>query len=238
MPFEIPTEDDKKYQFVQSRFTKIAEKYDFFNDIVTQGMHRYWKNFLVKQASLNIGDQALDICCGTGDITQRLVQAVGKKGQVVGLDFSEGMLMAAGQRNKKQKTFFLQGDAMALPFRDNAFDAVTVGYGLRNLIDIEICLREVFRVLKPGGRFLSLDMGKVRLPLIKQLFHVYFFNVVPLIGKMIYPKEDLFDYFPVSTLEYPSQESLNDMLLKEGFKETRYYNFSFGATAIHRAVKP
>ena len=111
------------------------------------------------------------------------------------------------------------------------------GYGLRNLVDIPACLKEVHRVLKPGGRFLSLDMGKVNLPIIKQIFKFYFFSVVPRIGKLIYPGEDIFDYFPESSINYPSQEEMAEILSGQGFAEVRFYNFYFGSTAIHYARK-
>ncbi|PCI23973.1 MAG: bifunctional demethylmenaquinone methyltransferase/2-methoxy-6-polyprenyl-1,4-benzoquinol methylase UbiE [SAR324 cluster bacterium] len=238
MAFTIP-EGDAKPHFVQSSFTRIAAKYDLFNDLITQGMHRYWKNFMVKKAKLKPGDKVLDLCCGTGDITERLEQAVGPKGTTLGLDFSAGMLQVAGARNQGQaKRSFLQGDAMVLPIRSSSMDVITVGYGLRNLRHIQPCLDEVMRVLKPGGRFLILDMGKVKLPIVKQIFQFYFFQVVPLIGKLLYKGEDMFEYFPESSVKYPSQEKMADLLRTTGFMEVEFFNFTCGATAIHYAEKP
>ena len=236
MTFTIP-EDNSKADYVKRKFSSIAGKYDLFSDLITQGMHRYWKRFLVSRAGLIPGDKALDICCGTGDITQLIAKAVGKTGFAFGLDFSSGMLSIASARNALTKTSFLQADASLIPIRCNSLDAVTVGYGLRNLVDIPACLKEVHRVLKPGGRFLSLDMGKVNLPIIKQLFKFYFFSVVPRIGKLICPGEDIFDYFPESSINYPSQEDLAEILSGQGFVDVRFYNFYFGSTAIHYARK-
>jgi demethylmenaquinone methyltransferase / 2-methoxy-6-polyprenyl-1,4-benzoquinol methylase len=210
MSFQIP-DDQEKSVYVRSKFSVIADRYDLFNDIITQGMHRYWKAFLVRKAGLKVGDSALDICCGTGDITQRLSRAVENSGNITGLDFSTGMLKVAQSRSAAE-SLFIQGDAMVLPIKSNSQDAITVGFGLRNLINIEACLTEVYRVLKPGGRFLSLDMGKVSIPLVRELFRFYFFVVVPRIGKWIYPKETFFDYFPHSSLAYPSQKKLAGML--------------------------
>ncbi len=193
---------------------------------------------MVKMARLRPGDSALDICCGTGDITQRLDQAVGVSGTVTGLDFSIGMLLVAQSRSPGAGIHFVQGDAMILPVNSNSQDAVTVGFGLRNLVDINTCLSEVMRVLKPGGRFLSLDMGKVNIPIIKTFFRFYFFVIVPRIGKWIYPEETFFDYFPHSSLAYPSQGKLAEMLEDTGFLKVRYFNFHLGSTVIHYAQKP
>lgn len=237
MSFQIP-EGQEKSVYVRNQFSVIADRYDLFNDLITQWMHRYWKRFLVKKAGLAAGDTALDICCGTGDITERLERAVTPSGTVTGLDFSTGMLQVAQSRFPRTNGQFIRGDAMILPFKDNSQDVVTVGFGLRNLVNINACLAEVLRVLKPGGRFLSLDMGKVNIPVAKSIFHFYFFTVVPRIGKLIYPKESFFDYFPHSSLTYPSQKKLANMLEQTGFLKVRYYNFYLGSTVIHYAEKP
>ncbi|MDT8447879.1 MAG: bifunctional demethylmenaquinone methyltransferase/2-methoxy-6-polyprenyl-1,4-benzoquinol methylase UbiE [bacterium] len=237
MSFEIP-QGQEKYDYVQSKFTEIAQKYDVFNDLITQGFHRYWKNYVCAQAALKPGDQALDICCGTGDITERLGQAVGPQGKVVGLDFSFGMLQVAKSRDLKSQRVYLQGDAMKLPIASEKFDAVTVGFGLRNLVRIEDCMAEVLRVLKPGGRFVVLDMGKVKIPVAKQVFRAYFHSVVPLVGKFLYPGQDMFDYFPASAENYPSQEKLGEMLQGQGFEQVRFKNFHLGSTSVHVAFKP
>ncbi len=237
MSFVIP-EGEEKSKYVQKKFSGIAGKYDLFNDLMTQGMHRYWKRFLVKKAQLDEGNCALDICCGTGDITQLLKKKVGTQGQVTGLDFSTGMLKVAHARNINSEVSLMRGDATVLPVKNCSLDAVTVGYGLRNLINIEMCFKEVLRALKPGGRFLSLDMGKVKIPVIKQFFEFYFFHIVPRIGKMIYPGEDMFDYFAQSSVNFPSQEKLSEMLENTGFTNVRFYNFYFGGNVIHYAQKP
>ncbi len=237
MSFKIPGGQEKA-TYVKNKFSIIAERYDLFNDIMTQWMHRYWKGFLVRKARLKPGDSTLDICCGTGDITQRLEHIVGDSGKAIGLDFSVGMLHVARTRTANRGSRFIQGDATCLPLKSESQDAVTVGFGLRNLVDIQGCLSEVLRVLKPGGCFLSLDMGKVKIPFIRTLFQFYFFVIVPRIGKLIYPGETFFDYFPHSSLDYPSQEKLSGMLEKTGFSDVRFFNFYFGSTVIHFAQKP
>lgn len=237
MSFKIP-EGDKKAVYVQSRFNRIAGKYDLFNDIVTQGMHRYWKRFMVNRAKLRPGDSVLDICCGTGDIVQLLQKRVGKEGVAIGLDFSRGMLSVASARNRSGTTLFIQGDAAVIPVKTESIDAITVGYGLRNLKEITPCLKEVHRVLKPGGRFLSLDMGKVSNPFIRTFFNFYFFRIVPRIGRLLYPGEDLFDYFPESSVAFPSQEKLAEMLSDCGFSNISFTGFYFGGVVVHYAEKP
>jgi demethylmenaquinone methyltransferase / 2-methoxy-6-polyprenyl-1,4-benzoquinol methylase len=227
----------KKAAYVQERFTAIADRYDLFNDLITCGRHRYWKSFVVKQAEVKRGDRALDLCCGTGDITRRLGTAVTDDGQVLGLDFSPGMLKVAGTRARRKNTILLQGDAMVLPVKSASLDVVTVGFGLRNLADIDRCLQETLRVLKPGGRFVSLDMGKVTLPVLRQLFHWYFFRIVPAIGQLIVPGETLFDYFPQSSLTYPAPEALSIKLRDTGFENIRCTRFYAGSTVVHQARK-
>ena len=237
MAFQVP-KGEEKYDYVQSKFSEIAQKYDLFNDLITQGFHRYWKNQLVGAAGLQAGDQALDICCGTGDITERLEKAVGPSGRVWGLDFSIGMLQAGRSRDPLSNRRFVQGDAMNLPIRTGSMDAVTVGFGLRNLVRLEDGLDEVLRVLKPGGRFMCLDMGKVTLPIAKDIFRLYFFHVVPKVGRLLYPGQDMFDYFPASSLEYPAQEKLSGLLKDRGFTDVSFTNYHLGSTVIHKAYKP
>ena len=237
MSYVVP-EGQERSEYVKNKFSIIAQKYDLFNDLITLGLHRYWKNFLVAQMGIQNGNLALDICCGTGDIGQRLKAKIGSRGVCIGLDFSDGMLEIAKSRKKAAGTWFVKGDTTKLPFQSNSFDAVGVGYGLRNLSDMDRGLREVKRVLKPGGRFLSLDIGKVGFPVIRQLFHVYFFFIVPAIGKMICPGEDLFEYFPRSTMDYPSQEELANKLKKVGFEKVGFFTFLFGGNIIHYSMKP
>jgi len=237
MEYQIP-QGQEKYDFVQSKFTEIAQKYDLFNDLITQGFHRHWKNQVVDKAQLSPGDKAVDLCCGTGDITERLAKKVGTQGQVVGLDFSIGMLQVARSRDPEGNCLFLQGDAMKLPFASASLDAVTVGFGLRNLVRIEDCFAEVLRVLKPGGRFISLDMGKVKVPVAKSVFRLYFSQVVPKVGKLLYPGQEMFDYFPASAEKYPSQEALKDMLEQQGFETVSFTNYHLGSTVIHQSFKP
>jgi len=127
---------------------------------------------------------------------------------------------------------------MNIPFPDGKFDAVTIGYGLRNVPELNGCLKEILRVLKPGGVMVSLDVGKVRLPIIAELNNLYFFSIVPLIGNMLMPGQEMFQYLPHSSLKYPNQELLKRMMLEIGFQQAGFHDFIFGASTVHVAYKP
>jgi len=238
MSYQLP-ETSEKSHYVQQKFNEIAPKYDLFNDIITLGLHRYWKHFIVRQTGVSGGGVCLDLCCGTGDIAKRLQQAV-PQGQVYALDFSWGMLQIAKQRRNagQESLIFLQGDATELPFPPETMDAVTIGSGLRNVNDLSICLEAIFRVLKPGGVLVSLDVGKIRIPILSEISSFYFFQIVPRLGKLLYPNQDMFDYLPHSSINYPTQENLKRIMLSAGFKQVDVFDFLFGASTVHVAYKP
>ena len=150
MTYTLPTTEDKS-NYVEEKFDEIAQKYDRFNDVITFGMHRYWKKFVVRQTGLRPDEECLDLCCGTGDISREILRQH-PECKITGLDFSAEMLKIAKSKNSVNSEIqYLQGDAMNIPFPDKFFDAVTMGYGLRNVSKINICLEEIIRVLKPGG---------------------------------------------------------------------------------------
>lgn len=236
MRFKLPSSQEKS-KYVEENFGKIAKKYDFFNDIITFGLHRYWKKVVVKKTGLNNNKICLDLCCGTGDISHEIIRQY-PNCKVTGLDFSKQMLKIANSKKiNNSKINFLLGDAMNIPFPDKYFDAVTMGYGLRNVSNINICLEEIFRVLKPKGILVCLDLGKVRLPLVSNINNFYFFKIVPIIGNCLMPGEEMFHYLPHSSLKYPSQESIKKLMIQLGFKKVEILNFLFGASTIHVAYK-
>jgi len=236
--YQLP-KAEAKAAYVEQRFDEIAGKYDRFNDLITFGLHRYWKRFVARQTGLRPGERCLDLCCGTGDIAHA-VQRMHPEVEVMGLDFSEKMLEVAAQRVSKGKCAieFMRGDAMALPFPDRHFDAVTIGYGLRNVPDLTECLREIRRVLKPGGVLVSLDVGKVRVPVVAELSQFFFFQIVPKIGEWLMPGQEMFSYLPHSSLQYPNQETLKRHLLELGFGQVEVHDFCFGASTVHVAYEP
>jgi demethylmenaquinone methyltransferase/2-methoxy-6-polyprenyl-1,4-benzoquinol methylase len=216
----------------------IASKYDLFNDLNSFYLHRVWKNSII-QLILNSFPkknlECLDLCCGTGDISVRLTE-VDLVTKVYSVDFSDKMLDVARQRLEGiSKSKCEIGDATNLKnFPDASFDVVTVGFGLRNVDNLAKALSEIFRVLKPGGIFVNLDVGKVKNPIIRIFADFYFFKIVPLLGYLIWgAKNDMFDYLPVSSLSYPDQDNLKSMIEKAKFQNVEYKNFVFGNVALH-----
>ena len=237
MAYTLPKTKEKSV-YVEQMFNKIAQKYDLFNDIITFGMHRQWKRFVAQQTALNAEQNCLDLCCGTGDIAREVFRQY-PSSEVTGLDFSEEMLNIAESKNTNEIAVkYMPGDAMNIPFQDSEFNAVTIGYGMRNVQDISHFLREILRVLKPKGVLVSLDVGKVSLPILTELNHFYFFHIVPLVGKLLMPGEIVFQYLPESSLEYPNQESLKNLMIETGFENVGFHNFVFGASTVHVAHKP
>jgi len=240
MSYRHPTPSEKA-GFVQQKFDQIASHYDRFNDLITQGQHRWWKRVLVNRLGLNPGDRGLDLCCGTGDIAARVLPHLGPKGSLVAADFSPEMLKIAQRRLRSRKSavtpLIMTADAMRLPFQDGSLNFITIGYGLRNVSDLRLCLRELARVLAPGGVLASLDTGQVRPRLLRPLVNFYMFHLVPLIGRMLQPGQDMFTYLPHSTLHFPHQDALKELLREAGFSQVDLVEFLFGASVIHLARK-
>jgi len=241
MTYQMPR-PEQKARYVRGKFDEIARKYDLFNDLITQGQHRLWKRTLVKRLELKSGSRGADLCCGTGDIAFRLMNRVGAEGSVVAMDFSLGMLETArerlGRTSSGGRVGLLTGDAMRLPLATASLDFVTIGYGLRNVSDLDECLREILRVLKPGGVMGSLDVGQVRSPLIRPFSDFYLFRIVPLIGGLLQKNQDMFSYLPHSTKDYPPQQELKRRMESLGFERVEVLEYVFGASAIHLARKP
>ncbi len=235
--FKMP-EAQVKAEFVRTNFDVIASKYDLFNDLNSFFLHRYWKNSIIQLIQNSFPKKNLDcmdLCCGTGDISIRLTE-MEIASKVYSVDFSENMLNVARERlTGISKSKLEIGDATNLKnFSDASFDVVTVGFGLRNVDNLPSALAEIFRILKPGGLFINLDVGKVKNPFIRFFADFYFFRIVPLMGYIIWgAKNDMFDYLPVSSLSYPDQDNLKSMIEKAKFQNVEYKNFVFGNVAMH-----
>ena len=222
---------------VDSLFTSIAARYDLINDIQSFGLHRLWKQRIVKMASLIEGEDALDICCGTGDLALRLVK---RNARVVGLDMNRPMLNVALNQLSRPRSIsatLLQADALALPFNSSSFDLVTIAYGLRNVSDYQVGLLEVLRVLKPGGRLLILDFGKPSNWVIRQLYYLYLKLVLPVFGLIFCGKPNAYAYILKSLRKYPAQEGISNILSKIGFSKIKVTNIILGTMSIHSAQK-
>ncbi|MFO1460738.1 MAG: bifunctional demethylmenaquinone methyltransferase/2-methoxy-6-polyprenyl-1,4-benzoquinol methylase UbiE [Verrucomicrobiota bacterium] len=226
---------------VEDLFAAVAPRYDLVNDLQSFGLHRLWKRRLVRLAEIRPGDRALDVCCGTGDVAFALA---GAGAEVTGLDFSEPMLAVARRRagervpSKGPVPRFQQGDALQLPFPDAEFDAVTVSYGLRNLADLDRGLRELYRVLKPGGRLLILDFGKPDFAAWRWIYFQYLRLAVPLFGRVFCGDADAYGYILESLERYPAQRGVDLRLLGLGFGDTRVHNLLGGVMGINVAKRP
>ena len=229
--------DFKEKEFIKKGFNTIATRYNFFNNLVSLGTHKRIKNKLAKTVINHIPEKGriLDICCGTGDIAFCLEKYVKQNQEIIGLDFSRKMLQIAKKRESRVH-FFLK-DVLPLPYNNNSVLAVTVGYGLRNLTDLNFGLQEIYRVLQKGGVFCSLDMDKPTNPIIRRLFYLFFFYLVPKIGALLVKNSDMFSYFPESTKTYPDAQAMSKKLKKIGFQQVSYQNFLLGACVSHFAKK-
>jgi len=215
---------------VRTMFDRIAPVYDVMNRVMTVGLDVRWRRRAVARVVWP-GDRVLDACCGTGDFA---VEAERRGGRVVGLDFSERMLERA--RRKSGTIEWVQGDALALPFADGEFDAATVGFGVRNLADLELGLRELHRVLRPGGRLAVLEITRPR-GLLRPFFRVWLDVLVPLAGKVL-PGGKAYTYLPASVRRFPGPEDLSRLLENAGFAEIEYELLGGGSVALHTGATP
>ena len=226
---------------VNDLFAAIARRYDLLNDLQSFGLHRRWKHRVVEMAAAGPGRRALDVCCGTGDIALALAQS---GMEVTGLDFSQAMLEIAEARRLKNSQFsaanpkFIQGDAQQLPFPDNSFDAVTVGYGLRNLAKWETGLREMLRVARPGGRLVVLDFGKPPNALWRTIYFAHLKISVPLMGWLFCGNADAYAYILESLKHYPAQQAVAEKMRELNLSNVRIIDLLGGAMAINYGGKP
>jgi demethylmenaquinone methyltransferase / 2-methoxy-6-polyprenyl-1,4-benzoquinol methylase len=214
---------------VRGMFDRIAPVYDTMNRVMTAGLDRSWRRLTV-EAVVQPGDRVLDACCGTGDLA---VAAEREGGVVTGLDFSPRMLERA--RRKSDSIAWVEGDLLALPFDDDAFDAATVGFGVRNVADLEAALAELHRVLRPGGRLAILEITQPR-GFLRPFFSLWFDRVVPLLGKVL-PGGKAYTYLPASVRRFPGAEELADLLARHGFEQVRVRLLSGTIVALHTGVE-
>ena len=238
MANEFYRNDDQRAQRVNRLFARIAGRYDFINDLQSFGLHRRWKRRVVELANVHPGDTALDVCCGTGD----LALAMGNAGaKTIGLDFTQEMLAVAEQRKEGAKAgervTFIRGDAQTLPFPDNSFDAVTVGYGLRNLASWETGLREMVRVARPGGRVLVLEFGKPDNPLWRTFYFAYLRLCVPVLGWVFAGSASAYAYILESLKHYPAQNGVAAGMGELGMTHVRVVNILGGVMSINYGEK-
>ena len=224
---------------VNELFTRIAPRYDLINDLQSFGLHRHWKQRVVKEANPRAGEKALDLCCGTGDIALGLAR---KGAEVVGLDFSERMLEIARNRQTKggeafARMQFLRGDAQEIPFADGTFEIVTIGYGLRNLANWETGLREMQRVAKPGGRLVILEFGKPPNKGWRAIYEGYLNVFSPALGLVFCGDPAAYSYILESLKHYPAQRAVGEKMRELGLNNVRVIDLLGGAMSINYGEK-
>jgi demethylmenaquinone methyltransferase/2-methoxy-6-polyprenyl-1,4-benzoquinol methylase len=215
---------------VQAMFDRIARVYDLMNSVMTAGMHQRWRERAADMAVLAPGDSALDVATGTGDLAIALAERVGAEGRVVGSDFSERMLELA--REKAPALEFETANALDLPYEDDSFDAATVGFGARNFSDLAGGLREMTRVVKPGGRVVVLEITTPTRPPLSGFFRLWFDRAVPLIGRMA-GDPDAYSYLPNSVRRFPDARGLGAAMTAVGLVDVRWLITAGGIIAIH-----
>jgi demethylmenaquinone methyltransferase/2-methoxy-6-polyprenyl-1,4-benzoquinol methylase len=222
-------------------FDSLAHNYDFANTIMSFGIHHYWRKFALAQTHLKPGEKALDLCCGTGMITADLAEQVGPAGSVIGMDLSGEMLMVAEKRLQKRdvakRVKLIQGNASELPFPAESFDCVTIGYGLRNVLDPERVLTECHRVLKPGGAIVAIESAKPAFPLFRTAYYAYLKYWIPLVGRIICHNQSAYCYLGDSIIDFPSPQIIADLFCKAEFNEVNYTILTLGIIAVFTGKK-
>ncbi len=237
--FGFQSVDEKeKAQRVRGVFDSVASKYDVMNDLMSGGLHRAWKAYTVMVANLKEGDQVLDIAGGTGDLSLAFAKKVGTTGRVVHTDINEAMLRV-GRDRLNDKGILLPTvvcDAEKLPFPDQHFNLVSVAFGLRNMTHKDAALKEMCRVLKPGGKLLVLEFSKVAKPL-EKAYDWYSFNILPRIGSLVAGDADSYRYLAESIRMHPGQQELKALMQQAGFGHVDYHNMTAGVVALHVGIK-
>ncbi|MSO41371.1 MAG: bifunctional demethylmenaquinone methyltransferase/2-methoxy-6-polyprenyl-1,4-benzoquinol methylase UbiE [Solirubrobacterales bacterium] len=221
---------------VRGMFDRIAGVYDLMNFAMTAGLHHTWRRRAVELARVGPGSDALDICCGTGDLALALRGAIGPEGKVVGSDFSEPMLELARAKagGRGEPVEFEWADALELPYEDGSFDAVTVGFGARNLADLDRGLREMARVLRPGGRLVILEITRPQRQPLASFYSLWFDRLVPMLGSLA-GDSDAYSYLPESVRSFPDPHTLAAKMEAAGFEGIRWLLLAGGIIAIHSA---
>ncbi len=226
---------------VREVFDSVAANYDIMNDLMSGGMHRLWKAFMLARTGLRPGQQALDVAGGTGDITIGLARQVGSRGHVFHTDINEAMLQVGSDRLLDKgigsNVTSRVANAEELPFENNSMHCVTIAFGLRNVTDKQQALNEMARVCKPGGRVLVLEFSRLVVKWLEPVYDTYSFKVLPALGKLVADDADSYRYLAESIRMHPDQETLRAMMEQAGLEDCRYHNLSGGIVALHSGNK-
>jgi demethylmenaquinone methyltransferase/2-methoxy-6-polyprenyl-1,4-benzoquinol methylase len=231
----------EKGKQVKRYFNAIARQYDLMNTLLSFGIHHLWKRSAIEMLALNSGDQVIDVCGGTGDLSLLAADAVGSSGQVVLCDFSHAM-MQAGRHKVKGAEYrnliqYVQGDAESIPFPDQSFDAAMVGFGIRNVVHMEEGFKEMHRVLKSGGRLMCLEFSKPTASWFRRLYDLYSHYIIPTLGDMMAGSRQAYTHLHDSIRAFPLPDELGEILEAIGFAHVTYQRLTNGISAVHIAVK-
>lgn len=232
---------DEKEKKVAEVFHSVAQNYDLMNDLMSLGIHRLWKRYTTAVSQVRPGQFVLDLAGGSGDLTRLLCKKVGETGLVVLADINSAMLTVGRDRLLDEGLYknidYVQANAQYLPFADDSFHCITMGFGLRNVTDKEEALRSMYRVCKPGGKVMILEFSTPTFPGLKPIYDWYSFHILPKIGKLFAQDEASYQYLAESIRMHPNQTKLKEMIEYAGFEECHYDNLSGGIVALHTAYK-
>jgi demethylmenaquinone methyltransferase/2-methoxy-6-polyprenyl-1,4-benzoquinol methylase len=231
----LPAPSEKR-SYVRRMFGAIAPRYDLMNRLMTLGRDQVWRRTVVRLCALPPGGRLLDVATGTGDIAYEALRA-DPAARVVGLDLTPEMMLL-GRRKQRGRSFpFIEGDGLALPFGDNTFDAAASGFMMRNVVDVKLAFAEQIRVVRPGGRVVCLEITLPRTPIFGQLFRLYFFRLVPLIGGVLSGQREAYTYLPQSVAVFPRPPELKQIMASVGLQNVQYRLAMLGTVAIHWGMK-
>jgi demethylmenaquinone methyltransferase/2-methoxy-6-polyprenyl-1,4-benzoquinol methylase len=234
-------QQETKEQRVHQVFESISKNYDKMNSIISFQRHIAWRRDTMKRMDVQKGSTTLDVCCGTADWTIAMAEAVGKEGQAYGLDFSKNMLQVGEEKVKRDglsNVTLIHGNAMELPFEEDTFNYVTIGFGLRNVPDLNQVLKEMYRVLKPGGKLVCLETSQPTIPVFRQLYYGYFRYLMPVLGRMFAKSYQEYSWLQESAKEFPGRKELAVRFEKTGFESVEAIPYSGGVAATHIGHKP
>jgi demethylmenaquinone methyltransferase / 2-methoxy-6-polyprenyl-1,4-benzoquinol methylase len=225
---------DERRNLIRRTFQQVAPRYDLMNDLMSMGVHRFWKMSFIEQTGVKAGEVAIDLAGGTGDIALGLA-ALGAEVYVV--DPSPEMMTMGRTRVGAETVGWVAAEAEHLPFADGCVDLVTISFGIRNATEVDVALREIHRILKPGGRFFCLEFSTPR-PWLSPLYGLWSRTAIPVLGAAVSGKREAYRYLVESIRAFPNQQQFAGMINSSGFVDTRWRDFSFGIAAVHSARKP